>query len=89
MMPSVSEFPLTVAPPCFANDSSSPDSVIGSEPTLLTTSVGLKPSLRLVSFSSAVKAGMENETTTCAPAARRAATCGATLTLVVDVALPG
>ena len=82
MIPLVSEFPLTVAPPCLANASSSPDSVIGSAPTSLTTSVGLKPSLRLVSLSSAVKAGMENETTTWAPDARSAATCGATLTLV-------
>jgi len=49
---------------------------------LLTTRVGLKPSLRLVSFSSAVKAGIENETTTCAPAARSAATAGPKLTLV-------
>ena len=41
MIPAVSWLPLTVAPPCFANDSSSPDRVIASDPTLLTTSVGL------------------------------------------------
>ena len=82
MIPLVSWLPLTVAPPCFAYASSSPDRVIGSEPTLLTTSVGLKPSFRVFSLSSAVKAGMENETTTWAPEARSAATCGAMLTLV-------
>ena len=38
-------------------------------------------SFRLVSWSSAVKAGTEKETTTWAPAAFSAATCGATLTL--------
>jgi hypothetical protein len=38
--------------------------------------------LRLFSFSSAVNAGTENETTTWAPEARSAATCGATLMLV-------
>ena len=82
MIPLMSWSPLTLAPPCLANDSSSPDRVIGSEPTSLTTSCGLKPSLRLSSFSSAVKAGMVNETTTWAPEARSAATCGAMLTLV-------
>ena len=82
MIPLVSWLPLTVAPPCLANDSSSPDSVIGSAPTLLTARVGLKPSFRLFSLSNAVKAGIENETTTWAPDARSAATCGAMLTLV-------
>src|SRR4029077_8966172 len=82
MIPLMSWLPLTFAPPCFAYASSSPDRVIGSEPTLLTTSAGLKPSLREFSLSSAVNAGMENETTTWAPAACSAATAGPTLTLV-------
>src|SRR6266568_2696942 len=70
MIPLMSWLPLTFEPPCLANASSSPVRVIASEPTLLTTSVGLKPSLREVSLSSAVNAGMENETTTWAPDAR-------------------
>ena len=74
MIPAVSWLPLTVAPPCFANASSSPDRVIGSDPMLLTTSVGLKPSFRLFSFSSAMNAGIENATTTWAPDACSAAT---------------
>ena len=82
MIPLMSWLPLTVAPPCLANASSSPHRVIGSAPTLLTTSVGLKPSLREFSLSSAVNAGIENETTTWAPEARSAATCGAMLMLV-------
>ena len=87
MIPLVSALPLTVAPPCLANDSSRPDSVIGSEPTLLTTSCGLKPSFRLFSLSSAVNAGIENEMTTWAPDARSAATCGRDVDVGVDVAL--
>jgi hypothetical protein len=49
---------------------------------LLATRVGLKPSLRLVSLNSALNAGMANDTTTWAPDAFSAATCGPTLTLV-------
>ena len=83
MMPWVSWFPFTLAPPFLAYASSSPASVIGSAPTLLTTSCcGLKLSLRLISRSSAVNAGMENDTTTWAPAAFSAATCGPMLMLV-------
>ncbi len=55
---------------------------MGSEPTSLTTRVGLKPSLRLFSRSSAVKAGTVNDTTTLAPDALSAATCGPTLMFV-------
>ena len=50
--------------------------------TSLTTSIGVKPSFRPVSLSRAVKAGMEKATTTLAPDARSAATCGAMLVLV-------
>ena len=82
MIPLMSWLPLTFAPPCLANASSSPLRVIASEPTLLTTSVGLKPSLSEFSLSSAVNAGMENETTTWAPEARSAATAGPMLMLV-------
>src|SRR5215472_18121218 len=68
-MPWVSWLPCTVAPPFFANASSSPASVIGSEPTSLTTKVGFHPSLSAASLSSAVNAGMEYDTTTWAPEA--------------------
>ena len=82
MIPLIRALPLTVAAALLGERRTSPASVIGSEPTSLTTRVGLKPSFRLVSFSSAVKAGIENATTTWAPDARSAATAGATLTLV-------
>ncbi len=82
MMPWVSALPDTVAPPFLANASSSPASVIGSEPTSLTTKVGFQPSLSAASLSSAVNAGMENDTTTWAPDAFSAATAGPMLTLV-------
>ena len=78
MMPLVSALSFLFLP----NEASRPPSVIGSEPTSLTTSCGANFSFRLVSWSSAVKAGTEKEITTWAPAAFSAATCGPTLMLV-------
>ena len=83
MIPLVSWLPLTVAPPCFANASSSPDSVIGSEPVLLTTSVRAVAELQAVQLQQCDELrGSRTTTTTWAPDARSAATWGAMLTFV-------
>ena len=80
-MPSMSWSPLTDAPACLAKASSSPETVIGSDPTFDTTMVGLKPSLSDVSLNRAVYAGIVKSTTTSGFARAIAETCAATSVL--------
>ncbi len=48
---------------------------------LLTTNCGRKPSFAAVRMESAVNAGTHEQTTTCAPAALSADSCGSTSVL--------
>ena len=72
MIPSISEAPALP----FENALSSPASVVGSPPTLLTAICGWKPSLRPASSTSAVYAGMVIIAMTSAPDALILAICG-------------